>query len=106
MLAERVQYIKSAYQRLQILSQDPEKRAEYEALEKGLRDYTQMMKEAWEAGRIEGEARGFAKGLAMAEARGERKIILRVLETLSPEQVAAALKKPLEDIQRLMECSS
>lgn len=63
MLAERVQYIKSAYQRLQIISQDPEKRAEYEALEKGLRDYAQMMKEAWEAGVIEGEA--------MAEARGE-----------------------------------
>lgn len=87
MLAERDQYINSAYQSLRIISQDREKRAEYEAREKALRDHTQFMLEAREDG----------------EARGERKTILRLLETLSPEQVAAALKMPLEDIQRMMQ---
>lgn len=87
MLAERDQYINSAYQSLRIISQDREKRAEYEAREKALRDHTQFMLEAREDG----------------EARGERKTILRLLETLSPEQTAAALKMPLEHIQRIMQ---
>ena len=44
-------YIASAYEQLQIISQDKEKRLEYEAREKALRDYNQSMKEAEQRGK-------------------------------------------------------
>ena len=50
MLAQKDQYIESAYKRLQVISQDKEKRLEYEAREKGIMDYNQMILEAEERG--------------------------------------------------------
>ena len=59
MLATKNPYIKSAYKTLQIISQDDEKRMEYEAREKAVRDYNQGILEAtargWEAGEKAGE---------------------------------------------------
>ncbi len=57
MIATKNSYIASAYEQLQIISQDKEKRQEYEAREKAIRDYNQSMKEAREQGREEGEQR-------------------------------------------------
>lgn len=58
MLATKNIYIQSAYNTLQVISQDEEKRMEYEAREKALRDYNQGILEAresgWEEGRKEG----------------------------------------------------
>lgn len=51
MLAQKNQYIENAYERLQIISQDREKRLEYEAREKAIMDHNQMMLEAEERGR-------------------------------------------------------
>ena len=64
-LAERNPDLGSAYRQLQVISQDQEKRLEYEAREKALRDYNQLM--------IEAEARGKAQGETMGEKRGEAK---------------------------------
>lgn len=50
MLAQKNQYIESAYERLQVISQDREKRLEYEAREKAILDHNQMMLEAEERG--------------------------------------------------------
>ena len=50
MLAQKDTYIASAYEQLQVVSQDREKRLEYEAREKAIRDYNQMMLEAEERG--------------------------------------------------------
>ena len=61
MLAEKNPYIESAYQQLQIISQDKEKRLEYEAREKAVRDYNQLILEA----EVRGEKRG--SGIAKAE---------------------------------------
>ena len=36
-------YIASAYEQLQVISQDKEKRLEYEAREKAIRDYNQSL---------------------------------------------------------------
>lgn len=55
MLATKNTYIESAYNTLQVISQDKEKRIEYEAREKALRDYNQGMLEAEERGRETGE---------------------------------------------------
>ena len=58
MLAQKNQYIESAYERLQIISQDREKRLEYEAREKAIRDHNQIILEAEERGEKRGEKRG------------------------------------------------
>lgn len=55
MLAGKNPYIDSAYQQLQVISQDKQKRLEYEAREKAVRDYNQGMFEAKEKGREEGK---------------------------------------------------
>ena len=57
MIAEKDPYIKSAYDQLQIISQDEQKRLEYEAREKAILDYNQGMYEAEQRGRQYGEQR-------------------------------------------------
>lgn len=57
MLAQKDTYIASAYEQLQVISQDREKRLEYEAREKAIRDYNQMMLEAERRGIEQGEER-------------------------------------------------
>lgn len=46
MLAQKAPYIESTYERLQVISQDKQKRIEYEAREKAVRDYNQTIYEA------------------------------------------------------------
>lgn len=61
MLAEKNTYINHAYQQLQVVSQDKEKRLEYEAREKAIRDYNQLMFEAKQNGWKEGREKGISK---------------------------------------------
>ena len=70
MLAEKNPYIESAYQKLKVISQSQEKRLEYEAREKAIRDYRQGILEAEERGEKRGEERGEKRG----EKRGEERI--------------------------------
>ncbi len=76
MIATKNPYIESAYQQLQIISQDKEKRLEYEAREKAIRDYNQCMKEAqktgWEAGRQTGREEGRIEGRMEGRMEGEK----------------------------------
>ncbi len=58
MLAKKNQYIDSAYKQLQVISQDKQKRLEYEAREKAIRDYNQLIYEARESGKQEGRQEG------------------------------------------------
>ena len=71
MLAEKNAYIGSAYKHLQVISQDEEKRLEYEAREKAIRDYNQIMLEAKQIGRAEGREEGRAEGREEGEVQGE-----------------------------------
>ncbi len=57
MLAKKDPYIDSAYRQLQIISQDEQMRMEYEAREKAMRDYNEMMYEADMRGAERGEER-------------------------------------------------
>ncbi len=63
MLAQKNPYIESAYEHLQVISQDKEKRLEYEARQKAIWDYNQMMLEAEERGREQGEKHGEKRGI-------------------------------------------
>ncbi len=65
MLATKNPYIKSAYEQLQVISQDKQKRLEYEAREKAVRDHNQMMYEAEQRGIQIGEQRTAKKLLSM-----------------------------------------
>ena len=58
MLAQKNPYIESAYEHLQVISQDREKRLGYEARQKAIRDHNQMMLEAEERGKAAGERIG------------------------------------------------
>ena len=57
MLAQKNPYIESAYERLKVISQDRQKRLEYEAREKAILDHNQMMLEAEERGEERGAER-------------------------------------------------
>ncbi len=74
MLATENPYIKSAYKTLQVISQDDEKRMEYEAREKAVRDYNQGMLEAtargWEAGEKAGREEGIKEGIKAGREEG------------------------------------
>lgn len=73
MLAKKDPYIEKAYECLQTISQDREKRMEYEAREKALRDYNEGMLEAEERGEKRGMAIGQERGIAIGEERGEKR---------------------------------
>ena len=62
MIARKDSYIRSAYQQLQIISQDKQKRLEYEARQKAILDYNQYMYEAEQRGREQGEKVGREQG--------------------------------------------
>jgi len=68
MLATKNTYLESAYQQLQIISQDKEKRLEYEARQKSILDYNQSM---WEA-EMRGEQRGREAGREEGEKIGRK----------------------------------
>ncbi len=70
MIAEKDPYIKSAYDQLQIISQDEQKRLEYEAREKAILDYNQSIYEAEQRGEKRGELRGEKRGELRGEQRG------------------------------------
>ena len=78
MLAEKNKAIAKAYERLQVMSQDKQKRMEYEAREKALRDHNEMMLEATERGiaqgieigKAEGRAEGMEAGISKGRAEG------------------------------------
>ena len=83
-------YIDNAYRHLQFISQDEEKRMEYEAREKAIRDYNQGMFEA--------EQRGVNKGLEQGRAEGRTEglrifIIDQVEDNIPKEKTIEKLKK-------------
>ncbi|MCI8673105.1 MAG: hypothetical protein HFI89_06405 [Lachnospiraceae bacterium] len=63
MLTEKNAYIKRAYEQLQVISQDQQKRLEYEARLKATLDYNQGMLEAEQRGELRGEQRGIQRGI-------------------------------------------
>jgi len=87
MIAKESPYIASAYEQLQVISQDTQKRLEYDAHLKAQLDHNQLMKEAEERG----------------EKRGMAKVIAKMLKNKSIEQVAAGLELSVEEVQSILE---
>ena len=72
-MAEKDLYLKEAYEELERLSMDEEKRYAYEAREKALRDHISMMNYAMEKGLQEGRDKGYAEGRDKGYAEGRDK---------------------------------
>ncbi len=90
MLAEKNAYIESAYEQLQVISQDRQKRLEYEAREKAILDYNQGMFEAEQRGMQRGKQEGIQQG----RQEGIYAIISGGLEDgLSEERILSRLQQ-------------
>ena len=98
MIAEKDPYIQSAYNQLQIISQDKHKRLEYEARQKAILDHNQSILEAEQRGREEGIKEGIeleAVSIALRLiALGMDDATIIGATSLSPEKVKALRKKP------------
>lgn len=93
-LANKNSYIRSAYRHLQVISQNDEKRMEYEAREKAIRDYNQGIFEAEQRGKAEGRIEGKAEGRAEEKKEGIRILITDHKEEGVPrEKTIAKLQK-------------
>ena len=78
MVAEKNVYIGSAYRHLQVISQDEEKRMEYEARARAIRDYNQIV--------LEAEQRGEERGIQILIAD-------HIEENVPKEKTMAKLQK-------------
>lgn len=78
---------------------DDEKRRDYEARMKAIRDYNQGMIEAMERGMESGMKKGMEKGRTE-----ERKTLIEtMLTSMSLDQVSQAIKIPVSDIKQIIE---
>lgn len=93
MLAEKNPYIESAYEQLQVISQDKAKRLEYEAREKAILDYNQMIYEA----QAQGLAQGLEQGLEQGHKQGHEEGLEEGLEEGRKEGIAALILDNLEE---------
>ncbi len=82
MIAEKDPYIQSAYDHLQVISQDEQKRLEYEARQKAILDYNQSIFEAEQRGEKRGEKRGEQRGEKRGEQRGEKRKTIAIAEKM------------------------
>ena len=77
MIATKNTYIKSAYETLQVISRDDEKRMEYEAREKALRDYNQGILEAEQRGEQRGWSAGEKAGIEKGKANTAKNMLAK-----------------------------
>ena len=87
MLAEKNPYIESAYQKLQVISQDSQKRLEYEAREKAIRDYNEGMYEAEQRGIQIGERNKSLEYARNMKKEGIGREIILKIPGLSPADI-------------------
>ena len=90
MLASRNQYISSAYEQLQIISQDDKKRMEYEAREKAIRDYNYLMNSARKEG-------------AYTEKIETIKAFLQYEPTAPIEKIALFSRLSIQEVQEIIQ---
>ena len=102
MIAQRDPYIGSAYQTLQAISQDSEKRMEYEAREKAIRDYNAGIMEAEERGIAIGEERGEMRGISIGEKKKAIRVAKNMLQESFDIQITSKISGlPLPEIEKL-----
>ena len=104
MLAMQNKHIESAYEQLKLISQDEQKRLEYEAREKAIRDYNQMMFEAEQRGRESGIEEGKKEGRAEGKAEGKAEAYIEIIKDglISIADAAKKLDMSEETLKKMM----
>ena len=92
-MAEKDKYIEEAYDTLKKLSADEEKRLEYEARQKVIRDHNSFMKSAEKRGLQQGIEKGIRYTLQALELKRQN---------LSAEQIAEELQISLNDVKMIL----
>ena len=106
MVAQKDPYIDSAYQQLQIISQDKQKRLEYEARQKAILDYNQYMYEAEQRGSEQGEKVGREQGEKVGREQNEKEKGIQIAKNLlslglDVNTIMTATGLSLQDIETL-----
>lgn len=70
MIAKENNYIEKALERLKNMSEDEQKRLEYEERQKAIRDYNHMINSGFRQGLRQGHAKGLEDGLAEGQIKG------------------------------------
>ncbi len=96
MIAEKNAYIDSAYQKLQIISQDRQKRLEYEAREKAVRDHNQFILEAENRGIAQGIEKGMVQGIEKGVAQGIEKGMAQGIEKGMAQGIEKGIAQGIE----------
>ena len=87
MAANKNEYIKEAYDQLEVISQDEEKRMEYNARQKAIWDHNTLMEENFSRGMEKGRAEGIAKGRAEGIAKGRADLLAKMAADGVPEEI-------------------
>lgn len=107
MIAKTDPHIQKAYEELQHISEDEEKRLEYEARLKANLDYNTMIYSSWHSGYDEGEKKGEKKGISIGE---EKKLMEQVCKKMkkkcSVSEIAGMLEEEEAIIQPLYDIAS
>ena len=96
MIIEQDEYIKEALKELEMLSNDPQRRAEYDERDKAIKDYVTELTEAEEKGERRGERRG--------EERERRSMILTMHNNgVSIQEIARITGITLDKLEEILE---
>ncbi len=109
MIAKKNPYIKEAYNYLEYISKDKQKRLEYEEREKAIRDYNAFISEAKEEGIEQGRKEGLEQGIAQGRKEGIKEatkqrnieIAKNLLDILDVETIAIKTGLPVKTVLML-----
>ena len=103
MLAKKNNYLKEAYNQLDIISQDEQKRLEYTARQKALYDYNELVHEnytsGYEKGIAEGKAEGITEGVLKEKIRLAKELLK--MKSMSLENIAKCTGLSIEELNLL-----
>lgn len=117
-MAKKNEYLDEAYNELLQLSADEQKRLEYEAREKALKDYNTQMDYALEQGFQQGMERGMKQGIKQGIEQGinqgieqgieqgrqqTKKIFKLYMQGKVPEEIAKICEIPVEEVKAVLE---
>lgn len=105
-MAKKNEYLDEAYNELLQLSADEQKRLEYEAREKALKDYNTQMDYALEQGFQQGMERGMKQGIKQGIEQGRqqtKKIFKLYMQGKVPEEIAEICEIPVEEVKAVLE---
>lgn len=103
MIATKNEYLQEAYNELEKISANKQKRLEYETRQKALLDYNTLIDDAEKRGQEKGEKIGQAKGEKIGQAKERLEIAkgLLELEILDIETIALKTKLSIDEVKNL-----